>query len=195
MSSRNSTATRVGLAHLLFGRQVDRDALALVAVLRLDDDRQADFPGGGPGVVLVLDRAAVAAPATPAACSSFLVSSLSCAIDSAMALVMLVSAAWMRCCLLPQPNWTRLPCGQAAVGNAARQGGRDDGAGGWARGGYPRRVRAVRFSAPSRSKGVSFERRLAELLRHVRRRGGRRLPRCIRRRPDRRRYRRSAPCG
>src|SRR5574343_1066985 len=49
----------VGLADLFFAGQVDRNALALVAVLRFDDDRQADFLGGGPGVVIVLDRAAV----------------------------------------------------------------------------------------------------------------------------------------
>src|SRR5574343_252955 len=49
----------VGLADLFLGRQVDRDALALVAILRLDDDRQADFLGGDPGVVLVFDRPAI----------------------------------------------------------------------------------------------------------------------------------------
>ena len=46
---------------------------------------------------------------TPAACRSFFDSSLSCAMDSAMALLKSVSAAWMRRCLLPQPNCTKLP--------------------------------------------------------------------------------------
>ncbi|CFV97285.1 Uncharacterised protein [Bordetella pertussis] len=46
---------------------------------------------------------------TPAASSSILVRSLSWAIDSEIALVMSVSAAWMRRCLLPQPNCTMLP--------------------------------------------------------------------------------------
>jgi hypothetical protein len=41
---------------------------------------------------------------TPAACSSFLVSSLSCAMDSAIALVESISAAWIRRCLLPHPS-------------------------------------------------------------------------------------------
>ena len=36
----------------LFARgDIDGHALALVAILRLDDDRQADLAGGGPGVV------------------------------------------------------------------------------------------------------------------------------------------------
>jgi hypothetical protein len=49
----------VGVAHLLLVRQVDRDALALVAVARLDDDREADFQRGGTGIILVLGRAAL----------------------------------------------------------------------------------------------------------------------------------------
>lgn len=46
---------------------------------------------------------------TPAALSNCLVSSLSCAIDSATPLVLSTSAAWMRRCFEPQPNCTRLP--------------------------------------------------------------------------------------
>ena len=46
---------------------------------------------------------------TPAAWSMRLVNSLSCAMASATALVVSISAAWMRRCLLPQPNCTRLP--------------------------------------------------------------------------------------
>jgi hypothetical protein len=42
---------RVGGFDLLTRTQVDRDALALVAILRLDDDRSADLAGGGPGVL------------------------------------------------------------------------------------------------------------------------------------------------
>src|SRR5471032_1185514 len=53
---------------------------------------------------------------TPAACSSFLVSSLSCAIDSAMALVLSISAAWMRRWRLPQPNITMLPSVRRRIG-------------------------------------------------------------------------------
>ena len=45
---------------------------------------------------------------TPAASNNFLLNSLSCAIDSAIALLVSVSAACMRRCLLPQPNCTRL---------------------------------------------------------------------------------------
>ena len=123
--------------------------------LRLDHHRQADFQRGGPGVVGVVDRAADAAPARRRRRSSFLVSSLSWAIDSAMALVVSISAAWMRRCLLPQPNWTRLPCGQAAVGNAARHGGVRRWSRWTGRGARPRRVRAARPARPSRSKGVS----------------------------------------
>ena len=42
---------------LLAGGDVDRHALALVAVLRLDHHRQADFQGGGPGIVRIGDAA------------------------------------------------------------------------------------------------------------------------------------------
>ena len=70
-----------------------------------------------------------------------------------MALVKLVSAAWMRFCLLPQPNWTRLPLRQAAEGNAAGGGG-NDGAGRGAEADVLVRSRSS-FSVPSRSKGVS----------------------------------------
>ena len=48
----------IGLAHLRLARQIDRNALALVAILWLDDDREADFLGGSPSVVLVVDRSA-----------------------------------------------------------------------------------------------------------------------------------------
>ncbi len=46
---------------------------------------------------------------TPIDSSSCLVSSLSCAIDSAIALVASTSAAWIRRWWTPQPNCTRLP--------------------------------------------------------------------------------------
>ena len=46
---------------------------------------------------------------TPAAASSFLVRSLSWAMASAMALVLSISAAWMRRFFEPQPKRTMLP--------------------------------------------------------------------------------------
>ena len=48
----------VGGHHLLAGGQVRGHAAALAAVLRLDDHRQADLLGGGPGVFGVGHRAA-----------------------------------------------------------------------------------------------------------------------------------------
>ena len=60
---------------------VDRDALALVAVLRLDDHRQADLQRHGPGLVGVSTDRPIGT-GTPAACSRCLVRSLSWAIAS-----------------------------------------------------------------------------------------------------------------
>ena len=48
----------VGGIELLARRDVDGDALALIAILRLDDHRQADVLGGGPAVVGVRHRTA-----------------------------------------------------------------------------------------------------------------------------------------
>ena len=61
--------------HLLAGRQIRGHAAALVAELRLDDDRQADFLGGDPSVFGVFQRRGLRAPARrrPAAeCASVL---------------------------------------------------------------------------------------------------------------------------
>ncbi len=54
----NSMAGGVGLFQLLAGGDVDRHALALVAVLGFDHHGQAHFQRHGPGIVHVLDRAA-----------------------------------------------------------------------------------------------------------------------------------------
>ena len=49
----------VGDHQMIAGFDIDRDALALVAVLRLDHDRCADFLHGGPGVIGIGNRSAL----------------------------------------------------------------------------------------------------------------------------------------
>ncbi len=118
----------VGGHDLLARGQVRGHAAALVAVLRLDDHRHADLLGGFPGVFGVGHRPA-RGTGTPTWRSRLRVSSLSWAIDSAMAPVRSVSAVRMRRCLAPWPNCTRLSVVEPADGNAARFGGADDRAG------------------------------------------------------------------
>jgi hypothetical protein len=65
--------------------------------------------GGGPGILGVDDRTALRHRHAGGLQQVLGELSLSWAMDSAMALVRSISAAWMRRCLLPQPNCTRLP--------------------------------------------------------------------------------------
>lgn len=103
---------------------------------------------------------------TPAACSSFLVSSLSCAIDSPMALVVSISAAWMRRWREPQPNITMLPSVRRRIGMSRAMAALT-----MAPVLGPRRTSSSRsrnsFSAPVRSNGVSASAALIRLCASV----------------------------
>ncbi len=91
----------VGGHDLLARRQVRRHAAALVAVLRLDDHRPADLFARRPTRLRRLSTGRPSGTGTPTVCNRLRVSSLSCAIDSAMALLRSVSAAWIRRCFEP----------------------------------------------------------------------------------------------
>ena len=118
----------VGAADLFLGRQIDRNALALIAVLRLDDDRQADFLGGDPGIVLVLDRAAVGhgdAGGVQQLLGQFLVLGDRFADGAGQA-----GFGGLNALLLAAPaKLDQAALGQPAIRNATGNGGRNDGAG------------------------------------------------------------------
>ena len=118
----------VSLAHLLLARQIDRDALALVAILRLDDDRQAHFLGRYPRVVLVLHRAAVGhgdAGRVQQLLGQFLVLGDGFGNGTGE-----TGFGGLDALLLAAPaELDKAALRQAAEGNAAGGGGRDDGAG------------------------------------------------------------------
>ena len=82
----------IGVVQLFAGRHIYRHAFTLIAVLRFDHDREADFAGDRPASS-TSSTARPAGTGTPAAASSFLVNSLFCAIASAIALARSISAA------------------------------------------------------------------------------------------------------
>ena len=104
-----------GDAHLFIealgaiGPQVKAGKMRLLAIAAAKRSQFApDTPtvaeAGFPSVESGTWSGLLAPAGTPAAINKDLVRSLSCAMDSAMALVVSVSAAWMRLCLLPHPN-------------------------------------------------------------------------------------------
>jgi hypothetical protein len=129
-STSSLTSQAMGVRRLRFARgwSVDRDALALVAILRLDDHRTADFAGRRPGVLGVEDRPTAAAPERRRRAAG------SCSVPC--------PGRWIRrrrwCGRFRRPGCGAAAApaelhhaafGQPAVGNVARHGGIDDRAG------------------------------------------------------------------
>ena len=90
--------------HLLARAQIRGHAAALIAVTRLDDHRQTNFGRSLPGFVGAFDRPAFRHRHANRIAAASALSSLSCAIISAIAVVRSVSDATMRRCFEPQPN-------------------------------------------------------------------------------------------
>ncbi|MNS83234.1 hypothetical protein D3C72_1170160 [compost metagenome] len=126
----------VGRIQLLARGDVHRHALALVAVLRLDHDRQADFFRGGPAVVGAAHGAAQRhrhAGGVEQLLGEFLVLR-----DRFGHAAGAVDLGGLDAALLGAPaELHQAAAGEAAVWNAARHGGVDDGAGA--------RAQALRF--------------------------------------------------
>ena len=78
----------------------------MVAVVGLDDDREADAPRRAHGLAPRSARVPGAAPAGRASPRIWLVSSLSLASSTAMCGVRPVTVAWMRCWYVPWPSCT-----------------------------------------------------------------------------------------
>ena len=95
-----------GGAHGLLVVEARRDAAAVARVERLEDDRKPDLERDLHGLIGVAHRRRRRGTGRPMSCSTRFVSSLSCAISTAMALVWSVIVAWMRRRLRPKPSCT-----------------------------------------------------------------------------------------
>ena len=95
-----------GLLDLLVAREVEAHAATVVAVERLDDDREADPAGRLDGAAQPCAPTPAWARAAPPSASSFVVRSLSLAMSTARAPVLEVIVARMRWAWTPWPSCT-----------------------------------------------------------------------------------------